>query len=141
MIHFPTQGQQPHSRWWRMLCILIVRDNKQILTFVKGMKMFLFTGSPHWESRVKMILYFTKVSSLSEDYTSLCLQIKAQCFEEHASLPPTMSLYRHLPWPQPASPLYLTLLLPGRILPSSSFCLNTTPLKVSSYCHYSVNSE
>lgn len=44
MIQFPTLSQQPYSQWWRVFCILVVRDNKQILTFVKGMKMFLFMG-------------------------------------------------------------------------------------------------
>lgn len=66
MIHLPTQSQQPHSRWWSVFCISVVCGNKQILTFVKGMKMFLFeglaAGSPRWESGVKMILCFTKVS-------------------------------------------------------------------------------
>lgn len=92
MIHLPTQSQQPHSRWWRVFCILVVWDNKKILTFVKGMKMFLFTGlvagSPHWERGVKVILCFTKVSLYQKITLPFACRLKPNALK---SIPASLS--------------------------------------------------
>lgn len=65
----PTPSTKSAASWqWGKIPYLVVLDNKQILSFAKGMKVCLFQeGSPSWESGGKITIF---ISHKSESISS-----------------------------------------------------------------------